>query len=118
MKHVWEKIMICCLVILFCSGCNAQQRKSLEVELRYNGNEYWEEYDMTDTMFPTPEALEKLTEEYILQIEDCLHLYNWWEYLNEDAETLIVNVYFIDGQPSSSKRLSVALENVKADIQS
>ena len=118
MKHLCKKIIICCLVILLCCGCSAQRRKNLEVELRYNGNEYWEEYDMTNTMFPTPEALEKLTEEYILQIEDCLHLYNWWEYLNEDAETLIVNVYFIDGQASYARRLSLAFQDeVKTDIQ-
>ncbi|MBQ6697130.1 MAG: hypothetical protein IJN16_10550 [Lachnospiraceae bacterium] len=118
MKHLWKKIMLFCLLILVCCGCGKQARKRLEVDIRYNGNDYWEKYDMTDTLYPTPEALQKRTEEYIVQIEDILHLYNWWEYLNEQAETLIINMTIEEGYRSHARFLSLAAKDeVKTNIR-
>jgi len=117
-SKLWIVVIVIGLLVCFFSGCDRQEQKVLEVELRYNGNAYWEKYDMSDTMYPTQEALQKQVETYIVQIEDMLQVYNWWEYLNPEAESFIINMTIEEGGKSEARYLSLAFQNeVKTNIK-
>ncbi|MBQ9142906.1 MAG: hypothetical protein IJX63_14125 [Lachnospiraceae bacterium] len=122
MKALYRKFaligVVFSMLLVSCCGCSRPRRMQLEVELRFNGNEYWERYDMSDTMYPTQEALQKQVETYIVQIEDMLQVYNWWEYLNSEAERLIINMTIEEGGKSEARYLSLAFQDeVKTNIK-
>ena len=73
-------------------GCTSRQnRRELELEFYYRAD-YFNLYDLSGSAFPDSESLETVAKQYIKEIDDVLGLYNWWENVAPEANTLEISV--------------------------
>lgn len=95
-KVLWNKKKICWLLVsvslltIAVSGCTSRQN-CRELEFYYRAD-YFNLYDLNGSSFPNSESLETVTRQYIREIEDVWELYNWWEDVAPEADTLEISV--------------------------
>lgn len=109
-----KKIVLCVLILAMVlqGGCGQEEAVQLELLFQYKGN-YWEVYDLSESAIPDKEAFEKLTEEYIKEIQELLGLDQWWKEINPDADTLVVTLMITnpEGKKSRAEYCTKGLKN-------
>ena len=99
-----KKIVVCTLIlILFLQGgCGQEEAVGLELLFQYKAD-YWEIYDLSESAIPDRETYEKLTKEYIQEMQELLGRDQWWKEINPDADTLVVTLTITNPEGKKSK---------------
>lgn len=112
-----KKIVLCVLILVMAllGGCGQEEAVQLELLFQYKGN-YWEIYDLSESAIPDREEFEKLTKEYIIEIQELLGLDQWWKEINPDADTLVVTLMITNPERKKS-RAEYCTKGLKNEVE-
>ncbi len=91
---VFGAAIVCVLAVVCFLTSPKQEIKEppLPVSYYYYAN-YWELYDMSDTIFPNKESLENYTSHYLKEVEEFLDCGGWWKEINPQAKEIQITYY-------------------------
>lgn len=90
-------IVVVSMIFLLTTPVSYRAEKNLKVVFQYQ-MDYWKIFDLKNGSMKSREMLEDTCLRYIEEIEDFLGLERWWERVNPDADTLVINLAISEGR--------------------
>ena len=105
-------VVVALMVLLLTAPVSYGKENNLKVIFQYK-MDYWNVFDLQNGSMESREVLEDTCLRYMEEIEELLGISDWWERVNPNADTLVINLVISEGRA----RVSLPYQGLPKELE-
>lgn len=105
-------VVVALMVLLLTAPVSYGKENNLKVIFQYK-MDYWNVFDLQNGSMESREVLEDTCLRYMEEIEELLGISGWWERVNPNADTLVINLVISEGRA----RVSLPCQGLPKELE-